>query len=111
MHYSRFGSVLIFPRPRDPFLRGRFGCVHDPADIGQASAALRIFDAAVTAAETLGGLNLFHDQRAAVSYIILANVISRVLETIADQILHEAFSLEPSQLITGPCSSCPILPV
>lgn len=83
------GNVLIFSRQQGGYLRGRFGCVHDPADVGQASAALRVIDAAVAAAETLGGLNLFHDQRAAVSKKILPDIFGRILKTMADRFLHE----------------------
>jgi hypothetical protein len=75
-------------------LWGRFGCVHNTADVGQTSAALRVFDGALTSAEVFGGLNLFHDQRAAVSNKILPNIFGCIPKTIADQILQEAFSLK-----------------
>ena len=90
-------------------LRGRFGFVHNTADIGETSAALWVFHGALTSAEPLGSLNLFHDQRAAVSDKILPDVFGRVPKTIADQILHEAFSLKRWRSITVLRSNGPIL--
>ena len=74
-------------------LQGRFGFVHNPVDIGETSAALRVYHGALTSAEPPGGLNLFHDQRAAVSNKILPDVFGRIFKTIADQIFHAAFFL------------------
>jgi hypothetical protein len=60
--------------------------VQHPADIGQASSSLRVFDGAPAGSHTLGGEDGLEDQRAPVLGQIPLDVSARVVETKADQL-------------------------
>jgi hypothetical protein len=64
-----------------------------PADVGQASRALGVFDDALAGAQALGSEDFFENERAPVLENILLDVLPRVMEAIADHfrtgIAHE----------------------
>ena len=65
------------------FLRA-VGLVQHPADVGQASAALRVFDGALAGAQALGRDDFFEDQRTAVLAAIPLDVGAGMAEAVAD---------------------------
>jgi hypothetical protein len=76
--------------------------VHDPADIGQASAALGIFGRALAAIGLLGRHYFFQYRRAAVGQHVQDNILRRVMKTEADQFFGH--TITPASLITICCT-------
>jgi hypothetical protein len=62
--------------------------IHNPADVGQASAALGIFFPAPAVVEFLFGLDFFRDQRPPVFIKIILDILTGIFETVTDIVFH-----------------------
>jgi hypothetical protein len=62
--------------------------VRRPADVRQASGALRVLDRTLAGAKLLRFQDFLQNQRAAVLPHVIFDVLSRVLEAVTDELIH-----------------------